>query len=683
MDLFIRKLKSKLKNFTMKHFGQTRKSIEISKIFLALVVSLYYSYYISDYYLSYLPVFLLLSLIFYIAFTVLYFPLKFVVISIKKMEVYNIISIVVVFFAAEKIISDIPFIEKISDFSYYFITCLITLIIFVFGKAVLIFFNKKNISSFLFLFTSTIPVLVLVFFCIFKGFDEKEVLVTRFNEDRIKSEALYEVEEKFYEGEKINLSRYVSVSSKKKKIREKLFGHTLSNAPVRGVIYKPKNNLKKDVLFIVHGNHRATAKSHLGYKYLGEFLASRGICVVSIDMNYLNGFMKYGLSNENDARAMTLYENIKYIFNMKDNEDLNREVFLAGHSRGAEAVTILKAFSDLKRLPENGNSSLDIDLKIKGIISISGTYGQYMPSSKYLFLKNVNFLALHGTNDSDVTGFDQYLQYENLENDKDHFSSCVYIPYANHGNFNEIWGDYDLDFPDGLFFNIRGLLDGDIQREIVEVLSYNFIKASNGDEESKRFFYDFSSSKIYIPKLHYYQSFRDGSFSVISNFDEDYDIETATDPRFSVSFNGFSTIYEDAIKVGNTETTNGIYLKSKTNANLSFFSKEFVEGKNYISFDISKFEPEGEIKVDIIDYFGRKYTYNISEEKELFGKTKVERSKIEHFVDEKDYFSAPSTVKLDLNLAKRAGVDIKKIRYIDFNFSKNNDVILDNLGFCD
>ena len=62
------------------------------------------------------------------------------------------------------------------------------------------------------------------------------------------------------------------------------------------------------MLFIIHGNHEYPVKSYLGYEYLGEFLASWGYAMVSVDEQCCND-----LWGENDGRAILLLENIKKI----------------------------------------------------------------------------------------------------------------------------------------------------------------------------------------------------------------------------------------------------------------------------------------------------------------------------------------------------------------------------------
>ncbi len=254
-----------------------------------------------------------------------------------------------------------------------------------------------------------------------------------------------------------------------KKVRDKFFGKGLNKTEVKGRIYAPKDLDKAPVLFVVHGNHRFTTKNYLGYDYLGHYLAKRGIAMVSVDMNMLNGFMNFGLGNENDARAVLLLENMENIFKRnrtKDSVLYNRfdkdNIALMGHSRGGEAAAIAYNFNELKLHPDNGKLTHKYDFNIKGIITVAPTYNQYQPGGKNLILRDVNYLTIGGTNDADVDGFEGMLLYDNVifSGEKDNFKAGVYVGYANHGNFNKLWGDFDSDPGEGFFLNRKELLDG-------------------------------------------------------------------------------------------------------------------------------------------------------------------------------------------------------------------------------
>ena len=53
--------------------------------------------------------------------------------------------------------------------------------------------------------------------------------------------------------------------------------------------------------------------SYLGYNYLGEYLGSRGIALVSLDQRALNGYLSNDLTDDNPLRAIMLLEGIKYL----------------------------------------------------------------------------------------------------------------------------------------------------------------------------------------------------------------------------------------------------------------------------------------------------------------------------------------------------------------------------------
>ena len=135
--------------------------------------------------------------------------------------------------------------------------------------------------------------------------------------------------------------------------------------------------------------------------------------MVSVDENMLNGFFKFGLSNENDARAVLLLENIKNILGrnkVKESELYNKfdpeNIALFGHSRGGEAAAIAYNFNQLNLHPDDGNISHQYKFNIKGVITVAPTYDQYEPSDKSIILKDVDYLTIGGSNDADVDGFE-------------------------------------------------------------------------------------------------------------------------------------------------------------------------------------------------------------------------------------------------------------------------------------
>ena len=112
----------------------------------------------------------------------------------------------------------------------------------------------------------------------------------------------------------VNLSSFAQNTGVRGKIKEAYQGYRLNEVPLRGKIWYPEEINDCPTLFINHGNHTYVEESYLGYDYLGEYLASYGYVVVSVDQNSCNT-----LSNENDARAILLLENMKAL--QKCNED--------------------------------------------------------------------------------------------------------------------------------------------------------------------------------------------------------------------------------------------------------------------------------------------------------------------------------------------------------------------------
>lgn len=84
------------------------------------------------------------------------------------------------------------------------------------------------------------------------------------------------------------------------------FSYDLTEVPLAGKVWYPKEAGSFPVLFLIHGNHTYTTPSYLGYDYLGRYLAKKGYVVVSVDERCCND-----LVNENDARAILLLENMR------------------------------------------------------------------------------------------------------------------------------------------------------------------------------------------------------------------------------------------------------------------------------------------------------------------------------------------------------------------------------------
>ncbi|MCR4683979.1 MAG: hypothetical protein K5649_00775 [Lachnospiraceae bacterium] len=307
------------------------------------------------------------------------------------------------------------------------------------------------------------------------------------------------------------------------------FDYDLSAVPLSGKIWYPQDRTKCPLLFIVHGNHDIDAESYLGYEYLGEYLASNGYAVISVDENSCNG-----LSEENDARAVLLLENIAKILAWNaDEESLLYEKFdpaqlaLAGHSRGGEAVCLAALFNNFEHYPENGNIAFDYHFPIRSLIAIAPVCDQYIAAGKATVLTDVNYLLIHGLNDQDVSKVMGEKQYYNIRftGKEDCFKSALFLNGANHGQFNTLWGRYDSPEPVCRFLDVHDLMGAQDQQQILCAFMKTFLDVTMKDDETyKSLFYDLEAYKGGLPDTALQQMYEDSSFSARFDFDTQKDI---------------------------------------------------------------------------------------------------------------------------------------------------------------
>lgn len=74
-------------------------------------------------------------------------------------------------------------------------------------------------------------------------------------------------------------------------IADWFWGFDYTQLPLNGRVWYPEGEGPFPLVLIVHGNHSMAHFSDPGYAYLAEHLASRGIIAVSVDQNFLNGYM--------------------------------------------------------------------------------------------------------------------------------------------------------------------------------------------------------------------------------------------------------------------------------------------------------------------------------------------------------------------------------------------------------
>ncbi len=324
---------------------------------------------------------------------------------------------------------------------------------------------------------------------------------------------------------------------KKKKWRERYWRFGPENFPLNGRVYMPEGDGTFPLVLIVHGNHSMIDYSDDGYGYLGNLLASRGFITVSIDENFLNGHWSGDFrGKEMPARAWLLLKHLEQWRNW--NSDKNHElankvditnIMLVGHSRGGEAVSIAAAYNELPYFPDNANEKFDFDFDIKGVVAIAPTDYRY---HRQIALKNLNFLSIQGSYDSDEVSFWGMRAYRRLKftDSISRFKSGVYMHHANHGQFNTTWGKSDFGAPAKWLLNLAPLLEEQQQQKAAKVFISAFAEATlKNNQEFRAIFKDISIANEWLPVEHYLTHFEASEFKTICDYEEDININTASD----------------------------------------------------------------------------------------------------------------------------------------------------------
>ncbi len=444
------------------------------------------------------------------------------------------------------------------------------------------------------------------------------------------SESLYDIQAGVYGNEKYLekhndkpgfISDTTSISyflNKWNKTREAFLGFNIYNVPLNGQYFIPETNEKSPLVLIVHGNHEMSHDSEVGYTYLGEYLASRGYIVVSVDENFLNyssydtGIMQSSLGNENDARAYVLLEHVAYL--LEANEDSESILYnkidkdniaLMGHSRGGEAVAVAALFDEINYLPSDYHKRFNHDFDIKSIVAIAPTDKQYKPGGRGTTLSDVNYLLLHGTHDMDVSYMAGLNQYDRINYDKDSelFKSSVSIYGASHGQFNETWSQVDASIFTGLLNNSKQLIERKTQEEVASQLIYYFLEATLKEKASYREGFTNLKSFVDLPDGLYQSQYHDGYTDVIVDYSEDNFLETGT-TDVKIEVNNLSKWYEGQSRLdGKTSEVYGAYIGWRNSSNSSYnilFNEELkVTESDYLYLTVAD---DTKDNTDLLDF---------------------------------------------------------------------------------
>ncbi|HEV3137570.1 MAG TPA: hypothetical protein VGZ26_06690, partial [Pirellulales bacterium] len=345
--------------------------------------------------------------------------------------------------------------------------------------------------------------------------------------------------------------------------RTKFWEFDAKALPLNGRVWYPAGDGPFPLVVIVHGNHLASDFSDPGYQYLGELLASRGYIVVSVDENFLNNMeiiLVGGLDKQNNARGWLLLEHLRvwHQWNAEKGNPFFRKVdteriALIGHSRGGEAVAHAAAFNRLPFYPDDATLRFDYGYRIRSIVAIAPPDGQYRPAGALTPLENINYCTIQGSHDSDVSSFYGLNQFDRVKftDDNGPFKSAVYVYAANHGQFNTIWGNFDVG--EGLvkrLVNTRALLDAADQRRVAEVYISAFLDCTLRDvSEYRRLFQDCRYGANWLPTTVYCTQYADSSMKPLCTFDEDLDLSTATVAKGMLTAKNLTLWREDCVKL--------------------------------------------------------------------------------------------------------------------------------------
>ena len=306
-----------------------------------------------------------------------------------------------------------------------------------------------------------------------------------------------------------------------------LTGYEFDKVPVKGQIWYPEGESNRPVFFMVHGNHDSYVPSYLGYDYLGEYLASNGYVVISVDENIINA-----TGEGNDKRAILLLDNMNAILDLNKTEDSalfglidEERIAIGGHSRGGEMVATAYLFNDMDVYPEDGNIKFNYHFNITSIVAIAPVVDQYMPVDQAVEISDVSYLLLHGSNDQDVSSMMGEKQYNNVtfseDTDEFNFKSSVYILGANHGQFNSRWGRYDMSGTTNNFLNTYNFIDEADQKLIAKAYIRTFLDVTLGEDDTyKSLMSDYKAYTDYLPDTVYITNYSDSDYISICDFDD-------------------------------------------------------------------------------------------------------------------------------------------------------------------
>jgi len=335
--------------------------------------------------------------------------------------------------------------------------------------------------------------------------------------------------------------------------RNDYWDFTPEGFPLNARVWYPEGEGPFPLALVVHGNHNPQDFSDPGYDYLGELLASRGIILASIDMNFING----GIRQENDGRGWLLLKHLQAWRGFNEDADnpfhgmvdMSR-LAVMGHSRGGEAVGHAAAFNRLDRYPDDASLEFDFGFDIRAVVAIAPVDGQYLPTGRKVPVEDVDYLVFHGSHDGDVTSFHGLRQFDRVTFPEggDRFKASVYMYRANHGQWNSVWNSFDNGPRSPRILDLRYLVPPEDQRRMAEIYITAFLETSlKGEERWKPLFRDHRVAGQWLPETMYVTRMQHASFKRVAGFEEDIDVTTGSLDGVSIRGDSLATWSEETL----------------------------------------------------------------------------------------------------------------------------------------